>query len=89
MFLPEKTYKIEIFMVSKIDAYDKIVFNPESTKTMDGRKKLIDYARKNMLQERYIDIGNDKIIALSTCEKATTNGRTVVLGVLRPMNGDE
>lgn len=89
LFLPEATYKIEIFMTSKIDAYDSVIFNPASISSMDQRRVLIDHARKTKLQERDIDIGNDKIIALSTCEKATTNGRTVILGVLREINGDK
>lgn len=88
LFLPDKTYRIEIFMVSKIDAYDQTIFNPKTTQSLVQRQNLIDHARKNKLQERDIDIREDKIIALSTCEKATTNGRTIILGVLRPMNGD-
>ena len=88
LFLPKETYRIEIFMVSKIDAYDSLIFNPSSISTMEGRQSLIEHARKAKLQERNIDIANDKIIALSTCEKATTNGRTVIFGVLRPLNGD-
>ena len=88
LFLLKETYNIEIFMVSKIDAYDSLIFNPSSISTMEGRQSLIEYARKTKLQERNIDIANDKIIALSTCEKATTNGRTVIFGVLRPLNGD-
>ena len=88
LFLPKETYRIEIFMVSKIDAYDSLIFNPSSISTMEGRQSLIEHARKTKLQERNIDIANDKIIALSTCEKATTNGRTVIFGVLRPLNGD-
>lgn len=88
LFLPDKTYRVEFFMCSKIDAYDQMIFNPMNTSTMDGRYSLIDHSRQTMLQERDIDLRNDKIIALSTCEKATTNGRTVLLGVLRPMDGD-
>ena len=76
-------------MVSKIDAYDPLIFNPSSIKTMDGRNYLIEQARQKMIHQRDIDIGNDRIIALSTCEKATTNGRTVILAVIRPMNGDK
>lgn len=56
---------------------------------MDGRNYLIEQARQKMIHQRDIDIGNDRIIALSTCEKATTNGRTVILAVIRPMNGDK
>ena len=89
LYLPDKTYKIEIFMCSKVDAYDHLVFNPTSIATMDQRQALIDHAMQTKLQERDIKIGNDKIIALSTCEKATTNGRTVILGVLRPIIGDK
>lgn len=89
LFLPDQTFKIEIFMVSKIDAYDPVIFNPSSIKTMDGRNYLIEQARQKMIHQRDIDIGNDRIIALSTCEKATTNGRTVILAVIRPMNGDK
>ncbi len=89
LFLPEETYHIDIFMVSKVDSYDPVIFNPTRMQTMADRKVLIAHARKTKLQERDIDIGDDRIIALSTCEKATTNGRTVVLGVIRPINGDK
>lgn len=89
LFLPDKTYRIEFFMVAKIDAYDHVIFNPTTISSMDQRQYLIDHARKTMLQERPIDLRADKIIALSTCEKATTNGRTVILGVLRVINGDK
>lgn len=89
LYLPDNTYKIEIFMCSKVDAYDRLVFNATSIATMDQRWALIDHARQTKLQERDIEIGDDRIIALSTCEKATTNGRTVILGVLRPINGDK
>lgn len=88
LFLPDKTYRIEFFMVAKIDAYDNVIFNPTTIASMDQREFLIDHARANVLQEREVRLGDDRIIALSTCEKATTNGRTVLLGVMRPLNGD-
>lgn len=87
LFLGDKTYRIEFFICSRADAYDSIIFNPKSTSTMEQRFKLIDYMKKFAKQARDIDIGNDRLIALSTCQNASTNGRTILLGVLRPMNG--
>lgn len=83
LFLKDDTYHIDFFMVSKVDAYDPIIFNPTSIASKASRNKLLNYAKKLKIHEREIDIGEDNIIALSTCEKATTNGRTVLFGVLR------
>ena len=89
LFLPDKTYHLDIFMVSKVDAYDHVVFNPTSIDTMEARNFLVNYGEKTKIYKRDIDIGDDKIIGLSTCEKATTNGRTVLFAVMRPLNGDD
>lgn len=87
LFLAGKTYNIEFFICSGADAYDSIIFDPPSTATMDQRFALIDHMKSLAIQARDMDIRNDKLIALSTCQNATTNGRTILLGVLRPMNG--
>lgn len=79
LYLPDKTYKIDIFMTLKADAYDSIIFNPHGN---ESAKEVIEYADKLKLQKSKIDIEDKNIIALSTCEKATTNGRTIILGKL-------
>ena len=87
LYLVDKTYDIEFFICSRVDAYDSMIYDPASTATMDQRFALIDHMRSLAIQERDIDIRDDKLIALSTCQNASTNGRTILLGVLRPMNG--
>ena len=87
LYLADKTYDIEFFICSGADAYDSMIFDPPSIATMDQRFALIDHMKSLAIQKRDIDIRDDKLIALSTCQNASTNGRTILLGVLRPMNG--
>lgn len=83
LFLLDETYHIDLYMVSKVDAYDSVIFNPTSIQNQGQRQDLIDYARNLIIHERPVQIDGENIIALSTCEKATTNGRTVLFGFLR------
>lgn len=81
----DNAYKIEFFSVVKVDGYDTYVFNP--THVTDGERKdeFLRYIDKKKVFSRDVKIGkDDRIIALSTCTTAQTNGRTVLFGVLKP-----
>ena len=88
--LPDAAYTIELFACLEADAYDSAVYAPETY--AGGARPLLDYAKAHAVQWRNIgDMGgDDRIVALSTCAGAETNGRVVVLGRLCPVTeGDE
>jgi sortase B len=81
LFLPEHTRRIQWFACVRTNAYDKHLFSPVSYGDEESRDELLDYIRQKAVQ--YRDIGvteSDQIIALSTCETASTNGRILLIG---------
>ena len=87
--LPDGAYKIEVFACLQTDAYDAAVYTPEQYET--GTAALLAEIGVRALQRRDIGVTpQDKLLALSTCADAETNGRVVVFGRLCPINeGDE
>ena len=63
-----------------------MVYNP--TNQPDGDvSELLNYLDENAVQSRYIGVTpQDKVIALSTCAEAETNGRVVIFGRLDRMS---
>ncbi len=81
LYLPEATYSISIYACIECSAYDDNIFF--AAKEPGEMSEFQEWVRENATQ--YTDIGiteNDKIIALTTCENATTDGRCAVLGRL-------
>lgn len=79
----EITDFIELFACMETDAFDEKIFCPDSWRETD-LSSLLSYIREKSVQ--YYDIGidsQDKILALSTCAKAETNGRVVLIGRLK------
>lgn len=87
--LPDGAYKIEVFACLQTDAYDAAVYTPEQYET--GTAALLAEIDVRAVQRRDIGVTpQDKLLALSTCADAETNGRVVVFGRLCPINeGDE
>lgn len=82
LYLPETTYDITFFACVQVDAYDTIIYNPTAQPQGDTGA-LLDYVADIAVQRREIGVGSsDRIIGLSTCAEAQTNGRVVVLGRL-------
>lgn len=81
LFLPERTYDIQLFACLMVDAYDPYVFNPLAE---EGKEtEMLAYLKETAVQYRELDITpEDQIVALSTCSEASTNARTVVFGLL-------
>ena len=77
--------KIAVMYAGHIVEYgttDEIFYNPQHEYT----KGCLLYTS----QRRALDVGSqDRLIALSTCAGAETNGRVVLLGRLRPATLDE
>jgi len=82
LYLPEDTYKIEIFACVSTDAYDSVFYSQE-TQTTDDLPEFISYIKKQSVNWRDIDLQNgDRVIGLSTCADTTTNGRHILFGKL-------
>lgn len=86
LYLPDRTYGIQIFACVKTDAYDQTIFHPQDQKIRDV-SGLLEYLQKNAAQYRDIGVAReDQIIGLSTCAEAETNGRVIVFGRLDRKN---
>ena len=86
LYLPDSTYSITLFACVEADAYDQQIYNTSAVNG-EGTGTLLDYIEEQAAQ--YRDIGmteDDRIIGLSTCAEAETNGRVIVFGRLDPMN---
>ncbi|MCI1721882.1 MAG: class B sortase [Lachnospiraceae bacterium] len=74
-----KSFRLEIAACMHVDAYDTYMFTP-GVPTGTGRQALLSYIQKNALHYRETGIDTDsRILALSTCSSATTNGRTIIV----------
>ena len=86
LYLPDATYAIEIFACLQTDAFDGIVYDPKAQARGDV-SELLNYIDENAVQSRYIGVTpQDKVIGLSTCAEAETNGRVVIFGRLDRMS---
>ena len=83
LILPDKTRKLEIFACYEGDAYDPYIYNVSDKEGNMG--EFLDYIRENSQQYREINIKHtDRIISMSTCVSASTNGRMVVFARINP-----
>ena len=85
LYLPDATYSIEIFACVQVDAFDSMIYDPLA-KNGDV-SELLNYVDEIAVQSRYIGVQpTDKVIGLSTCAEAETNGRVVIFGRLDRMS---
>jgi sortase B len=83
LFLPERTRNIQWFACVQTDAYDAHLFQPTYVADDEAQSELLDYIRQEAVQYRDIGVtASDQIIALSTCEDTSTNGRLLLIGRL-------
>jgi sortase B len=83
IFTLENTFYIKWFACLKTDAYDTKIFNPKKYKDERTMSNLLDYINSKATQYRDIGVtASDRLVALSTCESATTNGRIILFGRL-------
>ena len=82
LYLPDATYDITIFACVQVDAFDSVIYNPTAQPAGDV-SELLYYVDEIAVQSREIGVApGDKVIGLSTCAEATTNGRVVIFGRL-------
>lgn len=83
IFTLEHTFYIKWFACLKTDAYDTKIFNPKKYTDEKTMSNLLDYINSKATQYRDIGVtASDRLVALSTCESATTNGRIILFGRL-------
>ena len=86
LYLPDATYAIEIFACVQVDAFDSTVYDPHGQPPGDV-SELLYYVDEIAVQSREIGVTpQDKVIGLSTCAEAQTNGRVVIFGRLDRMS---
>ena len=78
LFFNEKYHQIEVIAFFETDAYNNNIYDPEIKS--DDLLKYTDMVFKSAVQKRNIDINeNSRIIMLSTCNTAKTNGRCLLM----------
>lgn len=72
-------YNLEVFAFIYTDAYDGYIYSINS-QNLEKQEELIKYIKEKAKNYREVGINKyDKIICLSTCSTATTNGRYILL----------
>lgn len=82
LYLTDATRKIRFFACMKVTAADAKIYHPDGYRK-ENLKDLLDYIQANAVQYRDVNVADENsLIALSTCSKAETNGRVVLIGKL-------
>jgi sortase B len=80
---PEHTYFITWFACVETTAYDTKLFLPSVYTSRESEEELLEYIEETATQYRDIGVtASDQLVALSTCEEATTDGRVLLIGRL-------
>ena len=86
----DSAFAIELFACIEVDGRDEVVYQDSGHVSADQLPDVVDSILARSVQKRAVDIApGDSIIALSTCEDATTFERVVVFGKLAPMTEAE
>ena len=81
LYLPEETYGITLFAYMEADGYDRLIYRPG--RECESMQALLNYLKKSSTQYRDIGVtAEDRIIGMSTCVDAVTNGRAILFGRL-------
>ena len=85
LYTDDKTYAISVFAVIQCDAYDEVVYGLSDFDSDIFMEYLEDNA---LFYDKEESEKSEKIIAMSTCASALTNGRVVVVGRLYEKNSE-
>ncbi len=81
LFIPGKSYKLEIYAYLHVDAYASPMFDVELD--LEEFAERLTYIMNTATHYRETGVmADDQIVALSTCSSATTNGRSIVVAKL-------
>lgn len=82
LYLPDRTYKIQLFACLEVKEYDNIIYNPFQ-QNIEKLNVLFEYIKAVAVQYRDIELPKDsQILGMSTCAEAGTDGRIVLFGRL-------
>lgn len=83
VFTPEHTYYIQWFACLETNAYDNMIYNPTATCDEASMEELLDYIQSAATQYRDVGVtASSKLVALTTCSAAATDGRIVLVGLM-------
>jgi len=78
LYLPGRTYQLEIIAFLEVDAYTSVLFNLPLEE--GGWEGIAAHIQKDATYRRGAELTDqDHILALSTCAEETTNGRTILI----------
>lgn len=83
IFYEGKNHGIELFAFLHTDAYNTLVFTPNIQGEVP-RQEYLDTIKN--LSINYRDLGvtpNDRLVVMTTCSFISTNGRDILVGVIR------
>lgn len=79
LFVDGKTYGLDIFAFLEVDAYDTSIYDL----SVQDEQNYLDYIDDHAMYYRDIDVSTeDRIILMSTCTSAMTNGRHILVARL-------
>lgn len=82
LYTPGMASRIDILACVDTDAYDQVLFNPTITMRSE-RSGVLERVREKAKQYHDIPVDDDaRLIALSTCYNASTNGRIMLIGLV-------
>lgn len=88
LYLSGSTYQIMLFACVKANSSDSLIYNP-GAQNPETMADFLNYVKEQSVQYREIGITqDDRIIGLSTCAEAQTNGRVIVFGRLEASAAD-
>ena len=75
-------HKVDFFACLEADAYDSTIYQPAVTE--DGRQEYLNTIFQKALYLRQLQVDtSDHLLLLSTCTSDATNGRHILVGVIR------
>jgi sortase B len=82
VFTTEHTYFIQWFACLETNAYDAMIYNnPTAVCDEASMSELLSYIQANATQYRNLGVtASDRLVALTTCSAAATDGRIVLVG---------
>ena len=86
LITPDGIYRLDIFSSISTDAYEDDIYDVGAKKQSAGFQNLIKFIEENSIAMLSgVDTTSlDKVVALSTCDSDTTNGRLVVMAKVSP-----
>ena len=79
LYTERGVYNLEVIAYISTDAYDSAIYSINKD-DLEQQNKLVEYIKRKAVNYRQVGLTKyDKIICLSTCSTATTNGRDILM----------